>query len=227
MVNYLPKLFGQLADSPRNHTYIGIEIPGHSGIYLGSNSYINPCLFITAANRIIEPPLKTDYVSWLPNQSYKITLDDGSEIEKLFHVIVCSSPNQTDINTFLLLLEAFIEQNNDNRSATANVKTFFRNIAKLFSISPVRDKTSEQQGLWGELFIMKSLRGFRYWAPFWHDELTDTFDFSFTNKRLEVKTSASGQRIHHMTHRQVFASPGEEIVFSSLLVREDSQGISL
>jgi hypothetical protein len=104
---------------------------------------------------------------------------------------------------------------------------FFRNVVRLFSIQPAKDKATERQGLWGELFVMRSLRGYSFWAPFWHNELMEVFDFSTSKKRLEVKTSASGQRIHHITHSQVFAMKGEEIVFASLMVNDNQANLSL
>jgi len=85
----------------------------------------------------------------------------------------------------------------------------------------------ERQGLWGELFMMQKVRGYRHWAPFWHSEVTRVFDFSAQSRRLEVKTAAGGQRIHHFTHRQVFAIGDEEIVVASLVLREDDSGVSL
>jgi hypothetical protein len=227
MINRLSGLFNQLICTPHGHTYSGIEIPGHAGIYLAVDLNLLPCLFIMAESRIIEAPLKTAYVSLLPNQSYRLTLCDDLEIERLFHTIICSSSKQADINTFLSLLEGFIEQNADYQTASLNIAPFFRNIVRLFSVQPVRDKASERQGLWGELFVMRSMNGYSYWAPFWHNELTDVFDFSTSNKRLEVKTSASGQRIHHITHRQVYAMHGEEIVLASLVVIDDQDGLSL
>ena len=79
----------------------------------------------------------------------------------------------------------------------------------------------------GRTVCNEILKGYSYWAPFWHNELTDVFDFSTMKKRLEVKTSASGQRIHHITHRQVYAMHGEEIVLASLMIKEEQSGLSL
>jgi hypothetical protein len=227
MVSRLSDYYNQLSCSQRSHSYLGMEIKGCAGIYMAVDTNNLPSLFVNAETHIIEAPLMTKNVSLLPNQIYKITFNDGSQVEKLFHAIGCSSPIETDIKTFLSLLEAFIAENIDSHAASANVMPFFRNIVRLLSIQPARDLASERQGLWGELFVMRSTKGYRFWAPFWHKELNDIFDFSTAKKRLEVKTSASGQRIHHTNHRQVFALPEEEIVFASLIVKEDQSGISL
>lgn len=227
IINRLSELYNKLIGFPQDHTFIALEIPGCLGIYLAVDTSALPSLFITTEKWLIEPPLRTSYVSLLPNQSYRITLCGGEVIEKFFHVINFSSPNQADIETFLSLLETFIDQNNAYQAASANVMTFFRNVARLFSIQPSKDKISERQGLWGELFLMRSMRGYRFWAPYWHNEVKDVFDFSTSKKRVEVKTSVSGQRIHHITHNQVFPLKGEEIIFASLVVSEDQADLSL
>jgi len=225
--NLLSDLYIKLTNISRDHAYIAMEIPGHPGIYLAVDLNSDPCIFISAKNRLIEPPLKTTYVSLLPNQSYRITLHKDNIVEGHFHAIICTSPNHADITTFLSLLEVFIDQNNNYLVASENVMPFFRNVVKLFSVQPAKDKATERQGLWGELFVMRSVKSYRFWAPFWHNEFTDVFDFSTSKKRLEIKTSASGQRIHHITHGQVFAMHGEEIVFASLMVNENQANLSL
>jgi len=141
--------------------------------------------------------------------------------------LICEKGDQSDIETFIVLVDAFLVQNHDHRMASQNIGPFFRSVARLFSITPGRDRDNERQGLWGELFVMSQVRGFKFWAPFWHNEVTRVFDFSAPGRRLEVKTSASGQRIHHFSHSQVFANEGEEIVVTSLMVTEDDTGLSL
>jgi hypothetical protein len=53
------------------------------------------------------------------------------------------------------------------------------------------------------------------------------FDFSTSNIRLEIKTTIGNQRVHHFSHRQVFALEGEEIVIASILLQEDDTGLNL
>jgi len=94
-------------------------------------------------------------------------------------------------------------------------------------VGPARDLEGERQGLWGELFVMKCIRGFLFWAPFWHSEVTRLFDFTAPGRRVEVKTVVGGLRVHHFSHRQIFTLAGEEIIIASLLLREEESGVSL
>jgi hypothetical protein len=104
---------------------------------------------------------------------------------------------------------------------------FFRALVRLFAIPAARDLGSERQGLWGELFTMRSLLGYAFWAPYWHTEPNRRFDFSANGKRVEVKTTSGGPRVHHFAHRQAFALAGEKIVIASLIVSPDDVGLTL
>lgn len=130
------------------------------------------------------------------------------------------------METFLVLVEAFLGQGGQCPDM-ARLTSFFRSMVRLFSVTPARDIEGQRQGLWGELFVMSGVRGFAFWAPFWHSETTRRFDFSASNRRVEVKTTVGPERIHHFSHRQIFALEGEEIVIASLLVCQEGTGLSL
>ncbi len=75
--------------------------------------------------------------------------------------------------------------------------------------------------------MMSRVRGFRFWAPFWHSEVTRHFDFSCGRNRVEVKITTRQERMHHFSHRQIYAIEGEEIVVASIVAAEDDSGLSL
>ena len=100
-------------------------------------------------------------------------------------------------------------------------------MVRLFAVTPAKDLQAERRGLWGELFMMSRVRGFRFWAPFWHSESTRRFDFSCGRNRVEVKITTRPERTHHFSHRQIYAIEGEEIVVASKVASEDDSGLSL
>jgi hypothetical protein len=171
--------------------------------------------------------LRTARLSLFLNQSYCLFFPDNSKTKGIFHALVCESTDRDDAETFLSLVEIFLAQNIDLTSVSQNLVSFFRSMARLFAIYPARDLKAERQGLWGELFLMKQVHGFQFWAPFWHGEVMQLFDFSTLNKHLEVKTAIGNTRIHHFSHRQIYPMQGEEIIIVSLLVIEDDKGLSL
>lgn len=220
-------LFTILVASPSKHFYTILPVPNCKGLYFGIDRALRPCLFVAATNMLHEPSIRTVRVSFFPNRIYQLSLLDGSEQTGIFHTLVCDSSDRSDEEAFMVLVDAFIAQNIDLPSASGNIGSFFRSMARLFAIERATDLTSVRQGLWGELFMMKSCRGYQFWVPYWHSEVTRLFDFSSSGKRLEVKTTISGQRIHHFSHRQVYSLENEEIVIASILLREDDAGLSL
>lgn len=104
---------------------------------------------------------------------------------------------------------------------------FFTSMSRLFATHPVKDTDAERQGLWGELFLMNQINGFRFFASFWHPEVRRIFDFSFLNKHIEVKTTLNTERVHHFSHRQLYGQKDEEIVILSIMLISSEYGLSL
>ena len=175
------------------------------------------------------PALRTNHVSLQLGQEYDIETLDGSRVRQLMHSLRCESHENPDIETFLVLIGAFISKHDGGAPDAEDLTSFFSSMVRLFTVNPARDPARERVGLWGELFVMSRARGFRFWAPFWHSEATRRFDFSSRDpdRRVEVKTTAGVQRIHHFSHRQIYAVGSEEILIGSILVREEDAGLSL
>lgn len=220
-------LFRELKDNPSGHAFTVAPIPGRDNLLLGVDVAAHPCLFVRADERSMEPPLRTAHVSLQLSQQYTLAGVGESPRSELLHALRCEAPEAVEVDTFLVLVEAFLMRHQDEPIDQDTLNSFFRSMVRLFSTSPARDLQGERQGLWGELFIMRRVCGFRFWSPFWHSEVTRLFDFSAPGKRVEVKTTIGGQRIHHFSHRQVYALEGEEIVIASLILREDDVGLSL
>ncbi len=221
------EIFRRLKDNPSGHVYTVAPIPGRENIYLGSDTEGHPCLFVAASERMSDPPLRTAQVSLQLSQQYNIALDGCQARRQLLHAMFCESLDKTDVESFLTLIEAFLARHQGEHIDGEKLAVFFRSMVRLFAIVPARDLNAERQGLWGELFFMKQIRGYAFWAPFWHSEITRLFDFSSSHDRVEVKTTIGTQRVHHFSHRQVYALEGEEIVIASLLLREDDAGLAL
>jgi hypothetical protein len=184
-------------------------------------------LFVRADERSSEPPLRTAQVSLQLSREYTLATGGGSPNRELFHSLCCEASERPEVDTFLILIDAFLARHEGQSVVADTLTSFFRSLVRLFAVSPARDVEAERQGLWGELFVMSCVRGFRFWAPFWHTEPTRRFDFSAPGRRVEVKTTIGVERIHHFSHRQIYALEGEEIVIASLLLREEDGGLSL
>lgn len=202
-------------------------IPGRQDALLGVDVAGHPILFVRADQGVLEPPLRTARISLQIGQWYSIGGPGAAHGSELLHALFCEASDVQEVDTFLVLAEAFLARHAVGRVDKDALTLFFRSMVRLFALTPARDLQSERQGLWGELFLMSRVRGFDFWATFWHSETTRRFDFSTQDKRVEVKTVVGSERIHHFSHRQIFALDGEDIVIASLLLREEDAGLSL
>ena len=223
----LATLLSELRDRPSGHAFTVAPVPGSQAFLLGVDTTGHPVLFVQAEAGAVEPPLRTNKVSLHIGQSYSLAgMDDSPRVE-LLHALRCETSDSADVETFLLLAEAFLARWEAGGVDRHALTSFFRSMVRLFAVTPAKDLQAERRGLWGELFMMSSVRGFRFWAPFWHSESTRRFDFSCGRNRVEVKITTRPERTHHFSHRQIYAIEGEEIVVASIVASEDDSGLSL
>ena len=223
----LVTLLSELRDRPSGHAFTVAPVPGSQGILLGVDSTGHPVLFVQSDAGAVEPPLRTNKVSLHIGQSYSLAgMDDSPRIE-LLHALRCETSDSADVETFLLLAEAFLARQEAGGANRHALTSFFRSMVRLFAVTPAKDLQAERRGLWGELFMMSRVQGFRFWVPFWHSEATRRFDFSCGRNRVEVKITTRPERTHHFSHRQIYAIEGEEIIVASIVAAEDDSGLSL
>lgn len=220
------QLFEQLRSTPGGHQFLAAEIPGHAGSFLAADRIGRPSLFVSTQERAARPALRTANLVLAPGQSFRLTLADASFRDGSFDRLSCESTASGDHDAFLLLVDMFTEQVPPPAPRDALV-LFFRSLVRLFATEQARDVAAAREGLWGELFLMRTVRGFRFWIPSWHSEVTRKFDFSAGSLRVEVKSAIGPLRVHHFGHRQLYAQPSEDILIASFLLREEDAGLSL
>lgn len=220
-------IFNEVRNNPSGHAFTVAPVPHREGIFIGADTGGHPYLFVRAEERASEPPLRTTHVSLQLSREYTLAMGGGLPNRELFHSLCCETSERPEIDTFLVLIDAFLSRHRGQPIVADTLTLFFRSLVRLFAVGPGRDLEAERQGLWGELFVMSCVRGFRFWAPFWHTEPTRRFDFSTPRRRVEVKTTISAERMHHFSHGQIYALEGEEIVIASLLLRVEEGGLSL
>ena len=223
----LAAILSELRDRPSGHAFTVAPVPGSYGVLLGVDMTGHPVLFVVAEAGTLEPPLRTNKLSLHIGQSYSLAGLDESPSVELLHALRCETSDSADVETFLLLAEAFLARQGAGRVDQHALTSFFRSMVRLFAVTPAKDLQAERRGLWGELFMMSRAQGFRFWAPFWHSEVERRFDFSSGRNRVEVKITTRPERTHHFSHRQIFAIEGEEITVASIVATEDDSGLSL
>ena len=223
----ITQIYKSLGDNRSEHQYTASAIDGFVDVYLAVNSLNYPSLIVKTKRTFGLPMLKAAKVTFKPSQDLNITMAGQSTIEGTYHILECESTSRIDVENFLTLIEAFLSASKSPNIKGEEIVAFFRSMTRLFALKPATDLELRRQGLWGELFMMENIQGFGFWAPFWHGAVTGLFDFSSGGKHVEVKSTLGQQRIHHFSHRQIWAPQGEEIMIASLMLSEDGTGLSL
>ena len=223
----LPDLLTRLVQNPSGHTYTLIAVPPRSDVWLAADAGGRPSLFIKCLDASIEPSMRTSHVSIHLGQSYAVADIGGEERIERFDALRCEATSRRDVEAFLVLAEAFLTRYIREQMDRRKLVGFFRSMVRLFSTSQAADLQRERQGLWGELFMMRAVRGTAFWAPSWHSETLRKFDYSVPRRHVEVKTTIGDERIHLFSHRQIYALEGEEILIASLMLRPEDAGLSL
>ncbi|AFC99179.1 hypothetical protein Mtc_0412 [Methanocella conradii HZ254] len=220
-------LYNQVKNAKLDSKYKAIIIPGANDVFLASDETGRPCLFLKSNENNTWPSLHTERISLCLNKEYLLLFQDGTRAQGKYNALLCLSDMPEDIDTFLTLLEAFIIHSKNVEIRTEEIISFFYSLARLFAIKPDENIKSRRQGLWGELLMMRSIKGYAFWAPFWHIESNRLFDFSMQGKRIEVKTTTKPNRIHSVSHSQVYSLGNDDILIASILLKEDDSGVSL
>jgi len=98
--------------------------------------------------------------------------------------------------------------------------------AELFS-ALARPSARSIKGLWAELFVLQISSDCASMARAWHVDPEERFDFSRSEKHLEVKASESADRVHEFSVSQLRSAGKTAIVVASVLLQKSSGGIGI
>ena len=223
----LKTTYSELLEKRGKASYSIKELEMHPGAFVGVDSEGRPCFFLATTENEPGPTIVTSILELHLNTPYKELSVDGEIGTGNFHSIKLKSNNKSEIESFLYIVEGFVNNQLPGAILSNSIIGFFEGAKRLFSTAAESDLALAQQGLWGELFLMQKSQGFQFWAPYWHSDVNLTYDFSAPKKRLEVKTTLSQERIHRFSHRQIYSNEEENIVIVSILLHADDSGLTL
>jgi len=101
-------------------------------------------------------------------------------------------------------------------------------IQKLINLlKSIQTPVREIQGLCGELMIILHSNHTENLISAWHAFNHETYDFSFNEKHIEVKSSNNEKRIHHFSLRQLSEVENSEVYIASVIMNRSSGGVSI
>jgi len=113
------------------------------------------------------------------------------------------------------------EKFGETGKAIWQLKSLFANRLK-FELSD-----STITGLIGELLIISISENTSLAVRFWHSNIDDKFDFSGSNFRLEVKSTATGMRNHHFSSHQIPGNVPDKTYIASIQIVRVEVGTTL
>lgn len=220
------EILEELKKTTSHHDFNAIAIDHQVPAYIAIDQMGLFSLLVEANSNRQAQNMTTDLVALRLAANCTLNLSEGIQQKKL-HVLQCLSQNEDLIHTFITLSLALCQQFSSKRSVEDVLETFFTSLVQLFQTTPQPNTSEARQGLWGELFLIRHLRNTVDMVNYWHSDPTRTFDFSSHLRRLEVKTTTSPERIHHVSHQQLYEQGNDEIVIASLLLLHDDTGLTL
>ncbi len=212
---------------PKDHQLIAIPLLEGDSVFAAVDDASRPALVVQASDRRPGGLLKAGTVSLRQSADCTLTVPGQASVPGRFHILQCETSDSAALETFFLLADALVSTSRNRSIVTNDITEFFQGLVELFRTPPVMDVALAREGLWGELFVMKELGGFLYWAPFWHSEPDLAFDFTLRDSRLEVKSTQKSERLHSFAHRQLYTEGTRRVLIASLLLRRDDGGLSL
>lgn len=215
-----------LGPSPDSRSYVALPIRD-TGAYVGRDQHGHAAVFLPCLSLRRPLSLGTNHLSLTLGASCSLTLPANRSFIGRFNLLHCNSDDAPTVETFALLADALIAQTAEETFSPDALISFFRGFSKLFQVDSGAAHGRVRQGLWGELFLMRALGGPSRWIRYWHSTPLKRWDFSYGNRHIEVKASRGVAHAHTFAHRQLFYPSSEEVLIASILLQEDSSGISL
>ncbi|MFH7002119.1 PD-(D/E)XK motif protein [Flavobacterium bizetiae] len=106
------------------------------------------------------------------------------------------------------------------------IHTFIEKTKQLFA-QLTQTTTTDEIGLWGELFLINESSDLEYIIDAWHINKTDRFDFNDGINKIEIKTTTKSQRIHHFSLTQLDKLLTSKTMICSIMTCKIDLGLSV
>lgn len=179
-------------NSLSDNAFSAIPINGFKNHRLGKDRLENPCLLIGIGGRTSVNTTKQKLYNLLifHNLSCEIISTSNTSIHNFSCIRYTGNDNEIK-QTFLKTCE-FLLPNLGNEPNQENINEIISKLIELFRSlkEPARKSV---QGLWAELFLIANSSDIQRSVQAWHDCPEETYDFNFSEYRIEVKVLKTKQ----------------------------------
>lgn len=231
MENSLTKLFESLSVPSEvdgeTATFSSIVSPISNHIHIGKDAEGRPVIIVKILSD--QPDLSQETLLRNLRVAHsircKISPVNAAPFIDRFSIVHCLSQDHLLQEYFLNIMQVILEEINIENSFD-RIKYSLDKLIELFHLLDQPSSTSVR-GLWAELFIIVNANDPLYMIDTWHIDMRDRFDFSSGEQRLEVKSSGTRARQHHLSCEQAYPPTGTTALIASLFVEKTGRGKSL
>lgn len=202
-----------------------LSIPGFESHYIGLTSANEYCLLLGSKPGSFHSPVRLSLLEARFGNWHRIHPIGEVEREEHLSVITCISEDGKAQAYFLYVCETILRILGPTPTLQEIVQVVQR-LIELFS-RLARPASRTLIGLFGELFLISVSRDVQAVVSAWRNSVTDRFDFSIGNVRLEVKASGRRVHIHQFSSEQCRPPTGTIGLIASLFIDLNGGGKSL
>lgn len=206
--------------------YQAIAVPPHGSVSLAKTAAGEAALLIhtTAAQEAVPPPLRLEHLTVQHGIAGVVHTAQGKQ-QGTYSLVVLKGADGNLVEMFLRFAMAFANQLSAGPTPAEVAVLIQRLVALLQHLR--KPNTKVIQGLWAELFVISTRRDPGRWVAGWHVDPMGLHDFMLGDLRVEVKSSATGERVHRFSHKQLCPPTGTEFYLASVLVERMAEGMSV
>lgn len=184
-----------------------------------------PVLFLKSEPRLHpRAPIRLMNVVGEFDRKYSLNSVGGAEAVTSFFTTFRCVPEAADLHPYFVEMMVAIAAVQPASLSEKEVDNVVASLVELFRPGSAAGQ-STVAGLWGELLVIAVSTDASAFINGWHIDATDTFDFAFSDRRIEVKSSEKQTRVHEFSLGQV-AERREGDYVASVLLKRSAAGVS-
>lgn len=201
-----------------------LQLPKYPQFRVATDIEGNPILLfhtLTTGTRNKPKNIHLKYVSLAHDVECKI-IESGRTTLGTFTIITFTSSDRGLREYFLRVSESLLKSLSVKPTDQQITEALFRFVEIFQALSST--PTSTIQGLWAELFLISISKQPSTFLDFWHRVPEEQFDFNASDERVEVKSSASMDRVHSFSSEQLCPARGVQVLIASILLKQTNDG---
>lgn len=214
--------FNELEPSSSPNSFNALKLQGGRNDYLGKDQQGAPVFLVAdEGESVYRPVVQHRHLSAAFCLLCRLNVD-GTDVVGKFALIRFEG-NGTELHELFIRCVRAAISDLPQSVQTQGIEERVNRLLSLFRALS-RPAGREISGLWAELFCISSSGNVPVAVDRWHADNNETFDFSWSHGRLEVKSTVGAFRIHDFAFEQLRPPSGGSGYVASLVLKTASGG---